>query len=457
MNWGRELVNAGLVSLAFFVIFVVAELWRKYARPECENTRKFVHFAAGMVCLPFPYWFQSHWTVLFLCIIFFIVMSITKKLHLLPAVHSIERHTHGSIYYPIAIYLTFLISQFYQQPAYYLIAIAVLMVSDSLAALVGKKYGLKLYKIEENQKSAEGSTIFALTTFIIVLLGLLVLTAINRDKAILIASLIAILVTGFELISLNGADNLFIPLGVIAMLIKMDHQSMLFVTQQIGVLLALVCVVHLIAHYIKQLDLSAIIGIALTAYAAYCLVGYLWAVPLILAVIIIPIFDLIIKKYSRASQDNFHIRAIFFVLIVSFIWILIASLIEGYSHIFFVSYVTNISAYLSILWYRKFDFAEIDEGYPKFAMICHKSILFRALCLSLYFTIIPALIISRLDFWFSFLACYVGTVGIESVYRKIAEDKRHSHSVVILIQIIAVISLCVTILLGLISWWYYHG
>ena len=79
MSWQTELLYAIAVSSAYIIIFCVAEIWRKFGKPLQEQTRKMVHFTTGSMCLSFTHIFQSHWTVLALCISFLVIMIGTKK------------------------------------------------------------------------------------------------------------------------------------------------------------------------------------------------------------------------------------------------------------------------------------------------------------------------------------------------------------------------------------------
>jgi len=207
----KEIISVLIISTSYIGIFVIAELWRKFGRPDPEKTRKFVHLCSGAICLTFSYLLQSHFTVLLLAASFAAIIWITSKKGWLNSVHGVSRESSGGIYFPIAIYLTFLIANVTEQPHLYLISILVLAVSDTLAALIGISYGNKKFEVEDDKKSLEGTLAFFFATFILVQLCLLLLTDMGRPETVLAGLYVAILVTAIELLSLGGADNLFIP------------------------------------------------------------------------------------------------------------------------------------------------------------------------------------------------------------------------------------------------------
>ena len=456
MNWEREIISAAAISFTYLIIFTVAELWRKFGKPTSELTRKLVHFASGAACLPFAYIFTSHWTVLTLSAAFFVIMIVTKKTGLLSSVHDINRKTSGDVFYPLAVYLIFIIARIFNQPHYYLISIMVLAVSDSMAALIGQRYGFKVYRVEEDNKSLEGSIIFFTATFIIVLLGLLLLTPIGREQCVLIAIYLALLVTGFESISLGGTDNLFIPLGTIAVLVKVDEQSAFQTTLQIGILIGLFILISLIARRTQRLGLSAIIGIVLTGYAASSLIAFHWVFPILIGIILFSFIDLFLDD-SKDGETIYRIRSIFFILVVSFIWILVGDFFGKFAFLFYVSYTTNITANFGILWHRKSRLVKkgmCGSKMPDF--LCHAPLPVRAFFLSVCFIPATVLFDPVISLPFSLGACYIGTICIELVYWLIEPSKKGVWKRITFLRFSSAISITVTSLLSFASWWYYY-
>ena len=107
-----------------------------------------------------------------------------------------------------------------ETPHFYFLSILVLALSDSLAALVGTKYGAHPVRVDaNNRKSIEGSAAFFVCTFVILTVGLPVLVGMPVGKALCCAALASVTLTVIELMSLSGRDNLFIPVGCMAVLL----------------------------------------------------------------------------------------------------------------------------------------------------------------------------------------------------------------------------------------------
>ena len=347
-----EIIRAVLVTGLFLLVIAAAELWRMRGNPTPEMTRKLVHFASGAVCLTFSHLFAFHWMVLVLCIGFAGLMVTTQKFGLLPSVHGVERRSQGGLYYPIAVYLSFFIASRIHRPDLYVIGILVLAVSDSLAALVGGRYGFKLYVVEEDTKSLEGSIIFFLATFLTVHLILLLLTGIDPAVSVLSGLYIALLITAFESISLDGSDNLIIPIGTIVIAHRAVAQSWIPLAVKVLLLISLFTLVAVLARRTGRIGLTAAIGITLMGFGAYEIAGMMWLLPILLAMALICVLDIFIEP-SDDPTDKYRIRPVFFILLVSVFWLMVAGFSVYPRDVFFAPFAMNIIANLGILWHRR--------------------------------------------------------------------------------------------------------
>jgi phytol kinase len=342
-------------------------------------------------------------------------MIISKKTGLLKSVHDVKRQSGGSYYYPAAVYLSFLIAGSSSKPQFYIIAILVLALSDSFAALIGGQYGVKLYKVEEDHKSLEGSVAFFFSTFIIVLIGLLLLSTTGRAESILIAVYIALLITALEAISLTGADNLFIPLGTLVVLLRVEDASVPGLLVRIGVILIMFLLVYCVVRYTKVIGFTGIIGITLTGYTAWMLVGYEWAIPIVTSLLLYGFTDLFIEKNSE-NKEQYRIRTVFYIAFVSFIWIIAAAYTKLPLEIFYVPFIVNLSAHLGILWHRK---ALIDpDGYtlPFPKLIRNAHMVTRSIILVVLLSIVNMVLNSRLNPYSTIILAIIGTLAVEMIY-----------------------------------------
>jgi phytol kinase len=306
-----ELARAGLVSLFLLLLFAIGEAWRHFGDPPAEWTRKLAHFGAGAVTAVFPWLFAWHWTVLILAFGFAGIIFGTRRLGLLQSIHGVARRSEGGIYYPIAIYLLFLLAG--DRPVFYLISLLVLMVSDSLAALLGSEYGKAIYTVETDRRSLEGSVVFLLTTFLAVHLPLLLATDTSRWAAVLIAAQIALTVTIFEGISPGGSDNLVVPVATYILLTMMTPKPAEHIAKQLAAQMVITLLVALLAWRFRFLALSSSMGLALVVYGAYALGGAEWTIAPAVAVLWFAAFYLVARKVEPDAGAGYHIRTLFYV------------------------------------------------------------------------------------------------------------------------------------------------
>src|SRR5690606_2757042 len=272
----EELLRAGGVAVVFLAVFGVAELWRRIGNPPAEWTRKLVHVTGGLVSLGLPWLVRSHWTVLALGTGLGLTLLGTRRLGLLPSVRGVARRSEGAVFLPAAIYLVFLLAA--ERPTLYLISVLTLVVSDALAALVGTTYGRLTYRVERDRRSIEGSVVFFLATFLGVHLPLLLLTDVDRAVSVLVAAQIALLVTILEAVSVDGADNLVVPIGTYLLLLKLTPQPAEALVRQLGVQVAILALLFLLAWRLRLLTASGTLAASIFFYGAWGLGGTGWLV-----------------------------------------------------------------------------------------------------------------------------------------------------------------------------------
>ncbi|MCH6556379.1 MAG: hypothetical protein IH797_07230 [Chloroflexi bacterium] len=112
------------------------------------------------------------------------------------------------------------------------------------------------------------------------------LSSINRRLAItslvLLAStllLVAVLVTGFEAISLKGVDNLFVPLAVVFILSRITTKSLPEIVFQNLSLALIILGTALLISRIPRFNVGSTIVFILYAYGNWSLGSWHWALP----------------------------------------------------------------------------------------------------------------------------------------------------------------------------------
>ncbi|MFH0790971.1 MAG: hypothetical protein V2A64_04990 [Candidatus Omnitrophota bacterium] len=347
INVSREVIAAFIFAGIYLMIFYLAEKVKPLFPSNPEISRKLIHFLGGMAALSFPCVFASHWTVLVLTVSFSAIVLITKRKGILKSLHGVQRTSYGGIYYPLAVYLIFLLSS--RQPVIYFISILVMVISDTAAALVGGKYGVVKFDVEGNLKSLEGSVVFFFVAFLCIHLPLLLTSGIGRLESVLIALIIALLVTGFEAISLSGSDNIIVPFGVYFLLMKMTRLSSSVIVENLYVLLLIIAVTALIALRPKTLKPSGLIAMMLLNYGAISLCNFYWFLPLVLAQISYYLLILVFVHYEgKEKVASFQVKVLFYIGIIPAILLFMANTVKDHMSLY-LPYVTSITAQIAII------------------------------------------------------------------------------------------------------------
>ena len=209
--------------IAITLLLVFTEIIYRRLRVKGEVTRKFAHFTATLSTITFPYLFDDHLYVLFMAIIFFLILYISRNGVQLKSIHDIERVSVGSYLLPVAIYLTFLISFNFNERLFFILPILILAICDPIAGILGlevQKYNHKIrifgWKLK---KTWLGSVSFLISSFMISIIALYFNRMVLDLKTFWLALGIAVIATLAELISWRGSDNLFIPMSVLLMLL----------------------------------------------------------------------------------------------------------------------------------------------------------------------------------------------------------------------------------------------
>lgn len=241
MNW-VEITYTGIYSAIFMTLFGIAEVMYHKMRVPIEITRKFVHMGTGFVCLSFPFFLSTHWSVLFLTLSFVLILVLSMKYRLLKSINAVRRTTRGAFLFPIIIYFMFWIYAIYGQhnfkavglehgeysrfsmggTIYYFLPILVLTISDPLAALFGKKWPLGKYSVMGNKKTVIGSTAFFASAFLISILFVMP-NVVNLQWGLIICLAVAISSTIVEALCRKGFDNFLIPISVTFCLVTFNQ------------------------------------------------------------------------------------------------------------------------------------------------------------------------------------------------------------------------------------------
>ncbi len=225
----------GSVVLLAVVLWAVSRL-SKVAKLDPEVGRKLVHISLGLYCLTFPWIFSAAWEVAVTCglaIGLFMLARGTMRASLGGSLHSVERTSYGELLFALSVALLFWLKGGHYilerndvppiGPVLYILPILILTLCDAASALVGSRYGRRMFRIEEGKKSVEGVIVFAVTAWLVALISFLLLTDIGRGEVVLLAFITAVFGALLEAASWRGLDNLFIPLGLYFLLANLLH------------------------------------------------------------------------------------------------------------------------------------------------------------------------------------------------------------------------------------------
>ncbi len=99
--------------------------------------------------------------------------------------------------------------------------------------------------------------------------------------------LVAVVVTGFEAVSLRGADNLFVPIAACVILGKITAKPVEEIVFQNVSLIALCTVIGVGARHFPGLNVGATIAVTLFTYGLWSLGSPVWALPVLIALVAI--------------------------------------------------------------------------------------------------------------------------------------------------------------------------
>jgi phytol kinase len=205
------------------ILIIITELLHKFFKVSTEQSRKFLHVSGGLMCLLFPSFFQSHWWLLPLVTLSFLLLFITYKLKMLPSIHQTKRSTVGSILFPVPVYCCFLAAELMHNNLFYYLPISLLTISDTAAETGGHQWGHLSKQFFKGQKTLAGSLSFFITSLPVIFAWLYFGYHWPLLDILFIGLFIAIAATITELITLHGWDNLSVPVVVAGILFI--HQS----------------------------------------------------------------------------------------------------------------------------------------------------------------------------------------------------------------------------------------
>lgn len=221
-----QLIEFSAQWTAFVVFFLIimgfigiADFLMKYLRVAPENSRKFVHVMVGILVSLAPFFLNSLYPVAGLGVLFTFLNYIALKKDTFRGMHSTDRISYGTIYFPVA--FTLLVLLFWERNiVIFIISMLILTFSDTAATIVGERLPAeKKFVLWHDRKSYLGSATFFAVAFLIVWLGFPLYTRLAgggplpTQHLLLMSAFTAFLSTVGEAVSRRGSDNLTLTLA----------------------------------------------------------------------------------------------------------------------------------------------------------------------------------------------------------------------------------------------------
>ncbi len=208
---------------AFSALFLFAEQLYHRLGIAAEHTRKLVHVGAGLLALSFPSYFNSVEEVLYLCFAFTVILFLSRKLGLLRSIEGVDRHSIGSIAFPLSVMLCYSAYGIFDDSRMFYIPMSMLTFSDPLATYAGRRHPLYVFQFFEG-KSLGGSLAFFTSAWMISMVLLYAFGSPLTYDTVSDAFVIAAVTTMAEILGFDGLDNFTIGFfGSFTMAFLFDH------------------------------------------------------------------------------------------------------------------------------------------------------------------------------------------------------------------------------------------
>lgn len=196
---------------AILALLVFSELlWRK-GQLEPETARKAIHILAGSFIAFWPL-YMSWREIQILSLILLVGVFASYQFGVFGAIHKVKRRTSGELWYPLGIGLA---STLTIQPWIFAVAVLHLSLADGFAAVIGKKYAARHYRIGDHTRSFLGSFAFLVISFSLCIFAFFILRNELPGVSLAVFAVTPFLATAVESVSRHGLDNVFVPFVVV--------------------------------------------------------------------------------------------------------------------------------------------------------------------------------------------------------------------------------------------------
>lgn len=207
-----------LVLIALILVSLSIVLWSEHLRSKriisSELSRKIPHLVAALVYAASPFLVDFK-VIIYLALLNLVGAVLARKYNWFSQARKVDRKTWGDFFFPAGVAATSLMTD---SKWVFAAAMLNLGIADTLAALIGKRFGGKhTYKVAGQTKSLAGSLAFWVASVLITALALQQLD-ISAQMFWPIIFWLPLALTAAENAGVYGLDNLTIPVLVVATL-----------------------------------------------------------------------------------------------------------------------------------------------------------------------------------------------------------------------------------------------
>ncbi len=307
-------ISIALVLTLLGILFWLSSLGVRSGKLSAESGRKTVHIGMGLICLTFPWVFDSALSVQCLAAIAVLTLLLLRYSKLRASVgtalFSVERLSIGELLFPVAVAWLFTLSA--DKPLLYVIPLLLLTLADSAGALAGSRYGRCIYSTAAANKSLEGSCAFFVTAFFCTAIPLHFFSPLSLSHVLLLAITVALFITAVEGACGHGTDNVLIPIGSFFLLdyyMNLGGSAILIRSIALLVLLTLL----LVTHRKHSLNGGALLTTLLFGFSAFTLGG----IPCLLASLIVLGRHILVQ--SRMAKKHIVIHSVDVIVAIALV------------------------------------------------------------------------------------------------------------------------------------------
>lgn len=391
---------------------------------SAEGARKLVHVGMGMICLSFPWLFDSKQPVIILAVLAVMGILLIRvtglRDQLGSALFSVKRLSVGELVFPIAVAWLFILYQAGDHPSavYYTIPLLLLTLADTVGAMAGTKFGKLIYKTASGQKSIEGSAAFFITAYACTLVPLIMFTDQSLIHIVLISLILALFMTAVEGISGMGMDNLLIPIGSYFLL---DYYSGIEprLLWWRSVLMVAILIVLIWTRKKHELNGGALLIASLLCFISFILGGMLC----LLACLFILLRHILAVRNIPDEQRHTHsLDTMIAISVPAMTWLTLSRIHTLPDHLGKVFFILSLAITISMLHAGTHKFLSTEKHLHIRVSSLFKSIALAALLSALCYPLIPLS-----DFCFLFITSSLLSGACAAVFHRL-----RSHGVPVL-------------------------